>query len=151
MNRQVMRLGPMLLLVAACQADPPEGAAPAQGSSEPASIIGISWQWTGTDTPAGRTEVAQPSRYTLLLKADGRAELLFDCNRGAGTYEASEGKLSFSPLIATRRACPEDTQDFIYMDQIQRVAGFRLEGGRLLLGLPAAAGTMRFERIQEGQ
>ena len=111
---------------------------------DPQAILGITWQWEETTNPVEKIVVAAPARYTVLLGADGRAQMRFDCNRGGGGYEISPGRLSFGPLMSTRMACPPDSQDNVFMRDLQRVASFFLQEDRLYLELPYDSGTMKF-------
>lgn len=117
-------------------------------SKAPADVLGITWQWVSTVTPKEKTTVQAPERYTLLLTDKGKAQVQFDCNRGGGEYQISVGKLSFSPLMSTRMACPEDTHDALFMRDLSRVASFFVEDGELFLGLPYDSGTLRFRKAQ---
>ncbi len=109
-------------------------------------MIGKTWQWQETVTPVEKITVLQPERYTLRLTEKRRAELKFDCNRGGGSYQIAEGKLSFGPMMATRMACPEDSMDAIYMKYLQNVNSYFIEGDSLYLELPAGNGTLRFRQ-----
>jgi heat shock protein HslJ len=115
-------------------------------STDPRRVLNEIWQWESTLTPVEKITVPDPERYTIRLNDDGKAQILFDCNRGGGNFNISEGKLSFSPLISTRMACPEDSLDAPFMRDLQRVASFFIEGGNLYLELPADSGTMRFRK-----
>jgi len=109
-----------------------------------AGIVGVTWEWVATVTPVERIDVADPSRYTLLLEPDGRAQVLFDCNQGGGDYELSPGRLSFGPLVSTMMACPPDTQDAEFTRDLQRVSSYFVRAGELYLELPYDSGTMHF-------
>lgn len=123
--------------------------ADAERSRSPESIIGRNWQWVRTITPVERVDANDPARYTLLLGADGRAAIRFDCNMGGGDYEIGEGKLTFGPMLSTRMACPPDSQDGQFMSQLQQVTAFFVDDGSLFLEMPYDSGTMRFERVAE--
>ena len=84
-------------------------------SSDPQAIIGRTWQWVATVTPIEKITVAEPGKYTMLLMADGKAQVRFDCNRGGGNYQIADGKLSFGPLMSTRMACSPDSLDAPFM------------------------------------
>ena len=118
-------------------------------STSPDAVIGLLWQWVGTSTPDDDISVSEPERYLLLLNAEGRAEIEFDCNSGGGDYSIDEGSLTFGPLISTRMACPDDTQDFVYMSQLQRATVFYVEGGELHVERAMNGGTMRFAPVAE--
>ena len=113
-------------------------------SRDPQSLLSKTWQWVLTITPVEKITVTDPERYTIMLTEDGKLQARFDCNRGGGEYEISEGKLSFGPLMSTRMACPEDSLDGPFMRDLQRVASFFLQGGLLYLELPYDSGTMKF-------
>ena len=113
-------------------------------STDPQSVLDKTWQWESTITPVEKIAVPNPERYTILLKADGRAQARFDCNRGGGDYQISAGKLSFGPLMSTRMACPPGTLDAAFMKDLQRVSSFFVLNGTLYLELPYDSGTMRF-------
>jgi len=104
-------------------------------NTDPASVVNKTWQWQGTVTPVDRITVPQPERYTIRLTSEGRVQAVFDCNRGGGDYEMTEGRLTFGPLLSTRMACPPDTQDEVFMRDLQRVQSFFVENGELFLEL----------------
>ena len=113
-------------------------------SRDPQSLLSKTWQWVLTITPVEKITVTDPERYTIMLTEDGKLQARFDCNRGGGEYEISEGKLSFGPLMSTRMACPPDTLDGPFMRDLQRVTSFFLQDGLLYLELPYDSGTMKF-------
>lgn len=113
-------------------------------STDPQTILNKTWQWEATITPVEKVDVPEPERYTILLSADGKAQVRFDCNRGGGEYKIADGKISFGPLRSTRMACPEDSLDARFMQDLQRVASFFVQDGLLYLELPYDSGTMKF-------
>jgi heat shock protein HslJ len=113
-------------------------------STAPGDVLGITWQWEETVNPVETITVRAPERYTLLLTKEGRAQVQFDCNKGGEDYQISDGKLSFGPMMSTRMACPEDSQDALFTRDLTRVVSFFLEDGFLYLELPYDSGTMRF-------
>jgi heat shock protein HslJ len=110
----------------------------------PSGPVGHVWEWTRTTGPAAATEVPEPERYTLNLLPDRKALIRFDCNRGGGSYEMEESRLSFGPLVSTLIACPEDSLDDRYMEDLKRVVAFRMRGEALELELADDSGTMAF-------
>ena len=111
---------------------------------DPQLIVGKTWQWESTITPAERISVPEPERYTILLMTDGRVQAKFDCNRGGGDYTIADGQLSFGPLMSTRMACPPDSLDAPFMRDLQRVTSFFVADGTLYLELPYNSGKMQF-------
>lgn len=111
-------------------------------------IMGKTWQWISTVTPVETVKVSDPARYTISLSADGKAQVRFDCNRGGGNYTISEGKITFGPMMSTSMACPVDTQDVVFMRDLQKISSFFLEAGELYFELPFDSGTMRFKNAE---
>ena len=121
-----------------------QGTAAEARSSDPAEIVGTTWYWLSTVTPVERIEVNEPERYTLLLHDGGDAELQADCNQGRGPYQIGQGTLTAGPFISTRRACPEDSIDHLFLRQLENAAVFFVEGGYLFIDQKMDSGTMRF-------
>ena len=111
-------------------------------------MIGKTWQWVSTTTPAEKITVPDPGRYTIRFTADGNLQARFDCNRGGGSYTISKGRIAFGPMMSTRMACPPDSQDGPFMRDLHRVTSFFVEKGTLYLELPYDSGTMRFREAQ---
>jgi heat shock protein HslJ len=121
-----------------------EGVMPQEASTDPASAKGVRWQWLSKTTPMETLEVAQPENYSFLLLPDGSVQAQFDCNRGHGSYEISDGRLRFGPLATTRMACLPGSLDSVYGQALEKVESFSVENGELLLGLEDEEGTLRF-------
>ena len=132
----------LILLIAGCAAEAP--VQPTQRSTDAQAVLAKTWQWQETVTPVEKIIVPNPERYTILLTRGGKLQARFDCNPGGGSYEISEGRLSFGPLVSTRMACPPGSLDAPYMRDLQRVMAFFIEAGNLYLELPVDSGTMRF-------
>lgn len=115
-------------------------------SKDPQMVVGKTWQWVSTVTPVEKIKVTAPQRYTILLQEDGNVRARFDCNKGGGKVSLSEGRIFFGQLMSTRMACPPDTQDALFMRDLQRVSSFFVERGELFLELPIGSGTMRFRQ-----
>jgi heat shock protein HslJ len=121
----------------------PVGDAPARDRA-PEAVAGKVWQWERTVAPVATVESTDPDRYTLELAPNGRLLVRADCNRGTGTYRISAGTLAIGPIATTRMACPPGSLDARYLGDLQRAAGFFVEGGQLFIELPVDSGTMRF-------
>ena len=115
---------------------------------DPQTILDKQWQWESTITPLEQITVATPKNYTILLKADNKVQVRFDCNRGGGSFEISLGKLSFGPIMSTRAACPPGSLDFRFAKDLQRVVSFFTRNNNLYLELPYDSGTMKFSPVK---
>ncbi len=78
----------------ATPAAPAEPVAPAEPAA-PAEITGVTWQLQEISRGSGSVSpVADPTKYTLTLNADGTVAIVADCNTGAGTYEVDGSAIS---------------------------------------------------------
>jgi len=131
----------LLLLIVSCLADAWAGEARSRNAQ---AIVGKTWHWEATITPTEEIHAGEPERYTILLGETGKLLARFDCNRGGGAYEISDGKLAFGPLASTFMACPPDSRATVFMRDLQRVVSFFVQDGKLYLELSMDSGTMRF-------
>lgn len=106
-------------------------------TSLPAEILGVLWQW---QNPA----IADPAKYTLQFMAEGQLLVQADCNRGSGPYTLVSQRLFIANIALTRMACPSDSLDQTFLEQVGSVDGYRLEGEKLVLTVRVAPGTMTF-------
>jgi heat shock protein HslJ len=113
-------------------------------ATDPGSAQSTTWQWLSKVTQKEMLEVAQPERYTLALQPDGSVQAQFDCNRGHGSYEISDGRLKIGPVATTMMACLPGSLDADYGQALLKVESFSVENGELLLGLEDEGGTLRF-------
>jgi putative lipoprotein len=76
----------------------------------------------------------QTAPYIQLASADHRVSGYAGCNRVMGGYALEGAKLSFSQLAGTMMACAQGMElEQQYHAALARVAGWRLEGGDLVL------------------
>lgn len=108
------------------------------------SLVGPIWQWMGTTTPVEQITVADPSRYTITFFSDGTAGIKADCNSVTATYTVDGSSIAITPGASTLMACPEDTQDALYLQQLGAAAVYFFQGNELFIDLFASSGTMRF-------
>ena len=75
------------------------------------------------------------SRAPFLRFEGGRVAGLGGCNRFGGTYDFDGDRLSFSPLAATRMACPGEIMkaEQAFFDMLAKVKGVSLTGETLVL------------------
>ena len=131
----------LVLFIVGCLADAWAGETRRRDAQ---AILSKTWQWEATITPVEEIRVSDPARYTILLDEGGKLQARFDCNRGGGAYQISEGKLGFGPFASTFMACPPDSRATGFMRDLQRVVSFFVQDGKLYLELPMDSGTMRF-------
>ena len=108
-------------------------------------IVGVTWKWEKLKGTDGRSIVVdQPEHYTVEFLVDGKVSIRADCNRGSGTYKVDESSLSVSIMVLTRAACPPESLSDGYVRDLNRVASYALQDGKLHLGLKDNSGTMVF-------
>lgn len=112
-------------------------------TAEPASPKG---SWGAVEV--GGTPADPGVSSTLEIAADGAVSGSGGCNRYRGRAEIGQGSIAFSPLAATRMACPGPA-----MEQEQRLFAalgaarrFRVEGATLVLIGEDGAAVARFAR-----
>jgi len=131
----------------ASSASQAEAAAPTAPAG-PAELTAGGWrlETLGAASPVPGTEVS------VVFAADGRITGTGGCNRFSGSYETGEGgALSFSPLAATRMACPPEitSQEDSFFVALGRVTRFDIEGDRLSLAASDGSRVLRFVAVEE--
>jgi heat shock protein HslJ len=136
------------------------GGTPASAPAGGAPLAGTAWRLVeiqSMDDAIGSTRVADPSRYTMRLNADGSVALRLDCNSATGTWsaeaaapDASSGRFEFGPLAATMASCPPPRLDEQVTKQAPYFRSYLLKEGRLYLSLMADGGIFVWERSASG-
>jgi heat shock protein HslJ len=94
---------------------------------------------------------AAGSREPFLRFEGGRVAGLGGCNRFGGTYVHKGDRLSFSPLAATRMACPGEVMkaEQAFFDMLAKVKGMKLSGEALELLDGDGRALARFDKRLE--
>ncbi len=121
----------------------PNGETPGAPIDIPKYLIGPTWQWLSSTTPAGTVNVDDPSRYTIQFLADGTTRLKADCNTGSGPYVRDGSNITIGPLLTTLVGCPEGSRGTEFLDSLQNAATVQFQGPDLILELKADAGSMK--------
>lgn len=96
---------------------------PAAAEERPLPLAGSAWglvEMNGEAVPAD-------ADVFVAFREDGRAAGSGGCNRFTGSYTQGPGRLAFSPLAATRMACPRpvmarESAVFAAMERVASVA-----------------------------
>lgn len=86
-----------------------------------------------------------PSRYALVLSADGTVTVLADCNRGMGTFLMAGNALVMRKLAYTRMICPENSLFDQYTAALRDASSCTLRDSRMYIRFQADSGIMEFE------
>jgi putative lipoprotein len=98
------------------------------GTQDPAALEGESWILTQMLTAGGQTQIVQVG-----VNADFDGSTISGtagCNTYNASYEASGGDISFGPIAATKKACPEDEQstEDRYLQLLAEIGSFEVSG-----------------------
>jgi heat shock protein HslJ len=94
--------------------------------------------WTLVELRQGQGDSASardllPDDTVTLDFAEGKASGNGTCNRYSGSYEVDGERLSFGPLAGTMMACPGLNQETAYLEALETVAAYRVDGDQLVL------------------
>ena len=132
------------MLVGCAAAEPPGSAAAAASDPVTRSIEGIEWR----AVEIGGSPVVGPAAVTLRLDG-GRAAGSGGCNGYGGPYRFEEGgRLSFGPLVSTRRACADEAgnrQESAFHRILAAVSRYRIDRDGSLLLSAEDGSTVRFQ------
>lgn len=138
--------------------DSPDASATDNGSSDSAAAAGdpgqsaielADSQWRLASLAGESVEMTGGSGRapTMHLLAGGDVSGFGGCNRYNGTYTLSDGDLSFGPIASTKMACPGvGDVERRFFAALSDTAGYRVEGGDLVLTDSQGRGLARFAR-----
>lgn len=111
-------------------------------------IVGVVWKWVkflGSDDTT--IVVDDPDKYTLELLRDGQVRIQADCNSASGTYALDRaGGLTLELGPTTLAECGPGSLYDEYLEMLQWVRTYVLEGDQLVLNMMADGGDLFFER-----
>jgi heat shock protein HslJ len=112
----------------ACGGDDEGSGANGGGTQDPAALEGESWILTQMLTAGGQTQIVQVG---VNAEFDGSTiSGTAGCNTYNASYEASGGDISFGPIAATKKLCPEDEQstEDRYLQLLAGIGSFEVSG-----------------------
>jgi heat shock protein HslJ len=127
--RRVAIILPFVLVAStfsACGGD--EGSSSDPGTQDPAALEGESWILTEMLTAGGQTEIVQTG---VSAQFDGTTiSGTAGCNSYHASYEASGSDISFGPIAATKKICPEDEQstEDRYLQLLAEIGSYEVSG-----------------------
>ena len=98
------------------------------GTQDPAALEGESWILTQMLTAGGQTQIVQVG---VNAEFDGSTiSGTAGCNTYNASYEASGGDISFGPIAATKKLCPEDEQstEDRYLQLLAEIGSYEVSG-----------------------
>jgi heat shock protein HslJ len=127
--RRIAIVLPLVLVAsafAACGGD--EGSGSDSGTQDPAALEGQSWILTQMLTAGGQTQILDVG---VSAEFDGTTiSGNAGCNSYHASYEASGGDISFGPIAATKKVCPEDEQstEDRYLQLLAEIGSYEVSG-----------------------
>jgi heat shock protein HslJ len=111
---------------AACGGD--EGSGSDHGTQASAALEGQSWILTQMLSAGGQTQILDVG---VSAEFDGTTiSGNAGCNSYHASYEASGGDISFGPIAATKKVCPEDEQstENRYLQLLAEIGSYEVSG-----------------------
>ena len=99
-------------------------------------LTGIEWRLVSLGPTGAEQDVVQGTTVTLRLGDDGRAGGSTGCNSYGGNYQVRGDTISFSRIVATRRACLDQNaneQEHRFLSVLESGDRFRLSSNRLTI------------------
>jgi heat shock protein HslJ len=112
---------------AACGGDDASGSN-GGGTQDPAALEGQSWILTQMLSAGGQTQILDVG---VSAEFDGTTiSGSAGCNSYHASYEASGGDISFGPIAATKKLCPEDEQstEDRYLQLLAEIGSYEVSG-----------------------
>ena len=98
------------------------------GTQDPAALEGDSWILTQMLTAGGQTQIVEVG---VSAEFDGTTiSGSAGCNSYHASYEASGGDISFGPIAATKKLCPEAEQstEDRYLQLLAEIGSYEVSG-----------------------
>jgi heat shock protein HslJ len=108
------------------------------------AFVGSTWYWVSLTTPVEQVPAGKPGQTFILFNADGTANFNTDCNVGIAAYQTEGSSISITVQQISLAACPEDSQEQLFLNALENAAIYFLQDGDLFIDLVADGGTMRF-------
>lgn len=104
------------------------------GAQNNKPLEGTVWKLSSMEgIPASAIE-GEDDAFTLLFNGE---EMLVsgrtNCNRFFGSYNAADGALAFGDMGMTRMACPDMQYEDAFVEMLDKVDGFSIQGEELTL------------------
>ncbi len=104
------------------------------------------WQWVATTLSNGTQTIPKnPSRFSLVLKADGSFSSTTDCNGIGGKYEIKDDTITFTQMMSTQMFCV-GSQQSDYQTILDNARAFKITSdGQLRIDLKYGQGFALFK------
>jgi heat shock protein HslJ len=108
-------------------------------------LVGVVWRWEEfLEANGNAIIVPDPDSYTLEFLADGRVNIKADCNTVQGSYSVQGNQLTIELGPTTLAACPPGSLENEYLQTLQDVVSYMMDGDKLALAIKYDSGVMKF-------
>lgn len=108
-------------------------------------IVGVVWKWEKfLESNDNTIIVPKPDNYSLEFLPDGQVHIKADCNTILGTYTVQGSQLTIELGPTTLAACPPGSLDDEYLQALQDVNSYMMDGDNLALAIKYDSGVMTF-------
>lgn len=104
--------------------------------AQPGGLTGTEWRLVSLGPTGAEQDVVAGTTVTLRLGEDGRAGGSTGCNTYGGNYQVRGDTISFTRIVATRRACLDpnaNEQEHRFLSVLESASRFRLSSNRLTI------------------
>jgi heat shock protein HslJ len=116
------------------------------GTQDPAALEGESWILTQMVTAGGQTQIVQTG---VSAEFDGSTiSGTSGYNTYNASYEASGSEISFGPITATKKLCPEDEQstEDRYLQLLAEIGSFEVSGRSMSMNDTEGTPVLQFSQ-----
>ena len=141
--RRLAILPLVVVAFAACGGDD-SGSGSDGDTQDPAALEGESWILTQMLTAGGQTEIVQTG---VSAQFDGTTiSGSAGCNSYNASYEASGSDISFGPIAATKKICPEDEQstEDRYLQLLAEIGSYEVSGRSMSMNDTGGTPVLQF-------
>ena len=115
-----------------------------------ADLLGTTWEWVSLVDAAGQTTATDPARYTITFNEGDVANVVADCNTVIANFFTDGTNITIEPGMTSLVACPEDTQDQMFVNALGSSESYVVEDGELFITLVGGSGTLMFRAAGTG-
>lgn len=154
MNKRLMTFvtGFLILIQSSCAAannELPE-TDPGPGSAAGNNLVGTRWRLMSYGQPGSENAVLDGTEITLEFVEGNQTGGSGGCNTFGAHYQISGGEISFSEVISTLLACPNEDateQEQAYFEALRTANEFDLSDGQLRIWYDNRQSVLNFERL----
>ncbi|MGH9341222.1 MAG: META domain-containing protein [Acidobacteriota bacterium] len=110
--------------------------APTETSQAEDGLANTEWTLTSFGTAGEEPSLVEGTTITLIFESETRAGGFGGCNSYGGDYQAQDGKISFSDIVSTLKACLDENatqQEQRYFSALQSAGTFELADDQLTI------------------